>query len=128
MGEREGAGISFFVIVILERTSPRGRSGIQRKKCRRHRVITSSTSLALYPWPIARPCLLCNGKRSNLPGLTQMRNVMINRGHLTLGREMAEKLQSLHVKRFKGIVDALFDVANINVFIGANNSGKSTIA
>lgn len=41
---------------------------------------------------------------------------------------MEKLIQSLHVKRFKGIKDAPFDVANINVFIGANNAGKSTIA
>lgn len=34
----------------------------------------------------------------------------------------------MHVKRFKGIKDAPFDLSNINVFIGANNSGKSTLA
>ena len=41
---------------------------------------------------------------------------------------MANPLQSIHVKRFKGIEDATFDVGEINVFIGANNSGKSTLA
>jgi ABC-type nitrate/sulfonate/bicarbonate transport system ATPase subunit len=41
---------------------------------------------------------------------------------------MAKSLQSVHVKRFKGIEDAPFDVGEINVFIGANNSGKSTLA
>jgi energy-coupling factor transporter ATP-binding protein EcfA2 len=41
---------------------------------------------------------------------------------------MANSLQSIHVKRFKGIEDAPFDVGEINVFIGANNSGKSTLA
>ena len=41
---------------------------------------------------------------------------------------MANRLQSIHVKRFKGIEDAPFDVGEINVFIGANNSGKSTLA
>lgn len=40
---------------------------------------------------------------------------------------MRKLLTSVHVKRFKGIDDALFDVSSINVFIGANNSGKSTI-
>lgn len=41
---------------------------------------------------------------------------------------MNNPLQTIHVKRFKGIKDAAFDVAEINVFIGANNSGKSTLA
>lgn len=41
---------------------------------------------------------------------------------------MTNPLQSLHIQRFKGIVDAPFDVSAINVFIGANNSGKSTLA
>lgn len=41
---------------------------------------------------------------------------------------MNNPLQSVHVKRFKGIEDAPFDVTAINVFIGANNSGKSTLA
>lgn len=41
---------------------------------------------------------------------------------------MSDQLASVHVKRFKAIDDANFDVASINVFIGANNSGKSTIA
>ncbi|MFA5118935.1 MAG: AAA family ATPase [Candidatus Omnitrophota bacterium] len=37
------------------------------------------------------------------------------------------KLQSIHIKRFKNIADASFDVSAVNVLIGANNSGKSTI-
>ncbi len=41
---------------------------------------------------------------------------------------MSNQLQAVHVKRFKGIKDAPFDVEAINVFIGANNSGKSTLA
>lgn len=41
---------------------------------------------------------------------------------------MSYSLSSIHVKRFKGINDASFDVGSINVFIGANNSGKSTLA
>lgn len=41
---------------------------------------------------------------------------------------MTNQLQSVRVKRFKGIRDAPFDVSAINVFIGANNSGKSTLA
>jgi ABC-type nitrate/sulfonate/bicarbonate transport system ATPase subunit len=43
-------------------------------------------------------------------------------------KPMSNPLQSVHVKRFKGIEDAPFDVGEINVFIGANNSGKSTLA
>ena len=38
------------------------------------------------------------------------------------------QLQSVHIKRFKGIENAPFDVSSINVFIGANNAGKSTLA
>ncbi|MBW4559234.1 MAG: AAA family ATPase [Trichormus sp. ATA11-4-KO1] len=41
---------------------------------------------------------------------------------------MAQSIQSLHVRRFKGILDAPFDVSSMTVLIGANNSGKSTIA
>ncbi len=41
---------------------------------------------------------------------------------------MGNPLQSVHIKRFKSIVDAPFDVSSINAFIGANNSGKSTLA
>ena len=41
---------------------------------------------------------------------------------------MRTLLTSVHVKRFKGIDDAPFDVSSINVFIGSNNSGKSTLA
>ena len=41
---------------------------------------------------------------------------------------MSSSLISVHVKRFKGIKDAPFDVSAINAFIGANNSGKSTLA
>ncbi|MEF8701371.1 MAG: ATP-binding protein [Candidatus Accumulibacter sp. UW20] len=41
---------------------------------------------------------------------------------------MKKRLRSVHVKRFKGMDDAPFDVSSINVFIGANNSGKSTLA
>lgn len=37
-------------------------------------------------------------------------------------------LISIQVKRFKGIQSAAFDVGSINVFIGANNSGKSSLA
>lgn len=41
---------------------------------------------------------------------------------------MAQSIQSLHVRRFKGISDAPFDVSSMSVLIGANNSGKSTLA
>lgn len=37
------------------------------------------------------------------------------------------KLQTIHVKRFKCINDASLDVDALNVLIGANNAGKSTI-
>ena len=40
---------------------------------------------------------------------------------------MTEHLTSIHVKRFKSIFDAPFDVSSLNVFVGANNSGKSSI-
>jgi AAA15 family ATPase/GTPase len=36
-------------------------------------------------------------------------------------------LQSVRVQRFKKINDALFDLDGINVLVGANNSGKSSI-
>ncbi|GAP99584.1 ATP-dependent nuclease [Leptolyngbya sp. NIES-2104] len=36
-------------------------------------------------------------------------------------------LQSVRVQRFKKINDALFDLNGINVLVGANNSGKSSI-
>jgi energy-coupling factor transporter ATP-binding protein EcfA2 len=41
---------------------------------------------------------------------------------------MRNQLKSVRVTCFKGIKDAAFDVTAINVFIGANNSGKSTLA
>ncbi len=41
---------------------------------------------------------------------------------------MNNSLQSVSVQRFKGIKDAPFDASDINVFIGANNAGKSTLA
>lgn len=41
---------------------------------------------------------------------------------------MSNPFQSVHVKRFKGIQDAPFDATEINVFIGANNAGKSSLA
>lgn len=41
---------------------------------------------------------------------------------------MAQSIQSLHVRRFKGILDAPFEVSSMTVLIGANNSGKSTLA
>jgi energy-coupling factor transporter ATP-binding protein EcfA2 len=36
-------------------------------------------------------------------------------------------LQSFHVQRFKGIENAFLPLASLNVLIGANNSGKSTL-
>ncbi len=36
-------------------------------------------------------------------------------------------LQSIHIKRFKNINDAPFNLSEINVLIGANNSGKSSV-
>ncbi len=36
-------------------------------------------------------------------------------------------LQSVRIQRFKRINDALFDLDSINVLVGANNSGKSSI-
>ncbi|MBD2065992.1 AAA family ATPase [Leptolyngbya sp. FACHB-671] len=36
-------------------------------------------------------------------------------------------LQSVRIQRFKRINDALFDLDGINVLVGANNSGKSSI-
>jgi ABC-type cobalamin/Fe3+-siderophores transport system ATPase subunit len=41
---------------------------------------------------------------------------------------MTQSIQSLHVRRFKGISDAPFDISSITVLIGANNAGKSTLA
>lgn len=41
---------------------------------------------------------------------------------------MAQSIQSLHVRRFKGISNASFDVSSMTVLIGANNAGKSTLA
>lgn len=38
------------------------------------------------------------------------------------------QLKALRIQRFKGIIDAPFDTSPINIFIGANNSGKSTLA
>lgn len=40
---------------------------------------------------------------------------------------MTSKLQSIRVERFKCILDAPFDVGSVNVLVGANNSGKSSI-
>src|ERR1700727_2796902 len=37
------------------------------------------------------------------------------------------KLRSVRVQRFKRVSNAGFDVANLNVLVGGNNSGKSTI-
>lgn len=36
-------------------------------------------------------------------------------------------LQRIRLQKFKGIEDAFFDVGPINVLVGANNSGKSSI-
>lgn len=36
-------------------------------------------------------------------------------------------LQSIRIQRFKRIQDATFNVADVNVLVGGNNSGKSTI-
>jgi len=36
-------------------------------------------------------------------------------------------LRTVHIKRFKNITDAPFDLREINVLVGANNSGKSSI-
>ncbi|WLT38391.1 AAA family ATPase [Synechocystis sp. B12] len=41
---------------------------------------------------------------------------------------MTQSIQSLHVRRFKGISNASFDVSSMTVLIGANNAGKSTLA
>jgi ABC-type cobalamin/Fe3+-siderophores transport system ATPase subunit len=38
-----------------------------------------------------------------------------------------DSLKSVHIKRFKRINDATFDLQAINVLVGANNSGKSTV-
>ena len=40
---------------------------------------------------------------------------------------MSNPIQSATVTRFKGISNATFDASPINVFIGSNNSGKSTL-
>ena len=40
---------------------------------------------------------------------------------------MPETLQSLRIERFKRIRDAPFDLGALNVLVGANNSGKSSI-
>ena len=40
---------------------------------------------------------------------------------------MNNQLRSVHVRRYKGINDAALDAAAINVLIGANNSGKSSL-
>jgi ABC-type uncharacterized transport system ATPase subunit len=41
---------------------------------------------------------------------------------------MTTSIQNIHICRYKGISDAKFDVTPINVLIGSNNAGKSTIA
>ena len=40
---------------------------------------------------------------------------------------MPETLQSVRIERFKRIRDAPFDLGTLNVLVGANNSGKSSI-
>src|SRR5262249_6228928 len=40
---------------------------------------------------------------------------------------LLEKIQSAHIKLFKRLEDAPFDLGNLNVVIGANNSGKSSL-
>ena len=37
------------------------------------------------------------------------------------------QLQSVQIQRFKAIQDAPFDVGALNVLVGANNAGKSSI-
>jgi len=37
------------------------------------------------------------------------------------------QLQSVRLQRFKKIVDAPFDLGEINVLVGANNAGKSSV-
>ena len=37
------------------------------------------------------------------------------------------KLQSVRIKRFKRITDAAFDLTDVNILVGGNNSGKSSI-
>ena len=34
--------------------------------------------------------------------------------------------QTVHIQRFKNLTDALFDLQDVNVIVGANNSGKSS--
>ena len=41
---------------------------------------------------------------------------------------MTISMQNIHISRYKGISDAKFDVMPINVLIGSNNAGKSTVA
>jgi ABC-type dipeptide/oligopeptide/nickel transport system ATPase component len=45
-----------------------------------------------------------------------------------LEKNMTILIQSIHICRYKGISDAKFNVMPINVLIGSNNAGKSTIA
>ena len=40
---------------------------------------------------------------------------------------MKNRLQSIRIERFKRITDASFDVTDVNVIVGANNSGKSSV-
>ena len=38
-----------------------------------------------------------------------------------------ETLQSVRIQRFKRITDASIDLTGVNVLVGGNNSGKSSI-
>lgn len=46
---------------------------------------------------------------------------------LELPFKMMKNLRSVRIERFKRIVDAPFDLGRLNVLVGANNSGKSSI-
>lgn len=41
---------------------------------------------------------------------------------------MSNQVISVEIQRYKGIQSAVFDTSSINVLIGANNAGKSTVA
>ena len=41
--------------------------------------------------------------------------------------EIMETLQSVRIQRFKRIIDASIDLTGVNVLVGGNNSGKSSI-
>lgn len=38
-----------------------------------------------------------------------------------------DQIQSVRIQNFKKIVDAVFDIAEINLLVGSNNSGKSSV-